>query len=53
MHGCQTAPYILKQKKGKGGGVGDNEVLKAVICVHSLAHLSAIDRGATKGNTLL
>lgn len=42
-----------KTKKGERGGVGNNEVLKAVICVHSLAHLSAVDRGATKGNTSL
>lgn len=58
-YSCARQPnctiYSKKKKGGVGGGggVGNNEVLKAVICVHSLAHLSAVDRGATKGNTSL
>lgn len=49
--------HRLKQigntKAKKLAGVGSNEVLRAVIYVHSPANLCAGDRGATKGNTSL
>lgn len=49
--------HRLKQKGNtkakKLAEVGSNEVLRAVIRVHSPANLCAGDRGATKGNTSL
>lgn len=41
------APYI------KSGGEGNNGALKVAFSAHSLAHLFAVDRSATKGDTSL